>query len=90
VRIALWQAVGTVEVFKSADPDSFISHVDLTRIKEYRRKAARLTRSPEVLRPGLVGMLASTSLRPKPAHDGKFVPARRNNGRTLDPVPDKT
>jgi enoyl-CoA hydratase/carnithine racemase len=30
-----------VLVFKSADPDYFISHVDVTRIKEYRAEAAR-------------------------------------------------
>jgi enoyl-CoA hydratase/carnithine racemase len=33
----------TVLVFKSADPDYFISHVDLTRISEYRAEAAKLT-----------------------------------------------
>jgi enoyl-CoA hydratase/carnithine racemase len=27
-----------VLVFKSADPDYFISHVDVTQIKEYRRR----------------------------------------------------
>ena len=32
-----------VLVFKSADPDYFIPHVDLTRIKEYRQEAAKLT-----------------------------------------------
>src|SRR6202008_1760937 len=32
-----------VLVFKSADPDFFISHVDVTRIKEYRAEAAKLT-----------------------------------------------
>ena len=32
-----------VLVFKSADPDYFISHVDVTRIKEYRQEAAKLT-----------------------------------------------
>jgi enoyl-CoA hydratase/carnithine racemase len=32
-----------VLVFKSADPDYFISHVDLTKIKEYREEAAKLT-----------------------------------------------
>src|SRR3979409_235632 len=31
-----------VLVFKSANPDYFISHVDVTRIKEYRREAAKL------------------------------------------------
>jgi len=32
-----------VLVFKSADPDYFISHVDLTRVAEYRAQAATLT-----------------------------------------------
>ena len=32
-----------VLVFKSADPDYFISHVDLTRVSEYRAEAAKLT-----------------------------------------------
>src|ERR1041385_5777754 len=32
-----------VLVFKSADRDYFISHVDVTRIKEYREEAAKLT-----------------------------------------------
>ncbi len=32
-----------VVVFKSADPDFFISHVDVTRITEYRQEAAKLT-----------------------------------------------
>src|ERR1700756_1054792 len=32
-----------VLVFKSADPHYFISHVDVTRIKEYRQEAAKLT-----------------------------------------------
>ncbi len=32
-----------VVVFKSADPDYFISHVDVTKIKEYREEAAKLT-----------------------------------------------
>jgi enoyl-CoA hydratase/carnithine racemase len=32
-----------VLVFRSADPDYFISHVDLTRIAEYRAEAAKLT-----------------------------------------------
>jgi enoyl-CoA hydratase/carnithine racemase len=32
-----------VLVFKSADPDYFIAHVDVTKIKEYRAKAAKLT-----------------------------------------------
>src|SRR6187200_2715187 len=32
-----------VIVFKSADPDYFISHVDLKQIAEYRAEAAKLT-----------------------------------------------
>jgi enoyl-CoA hydratase/carnithine racemase len=32
-----------VLVFKSANPDYFISHVDVTKIKEYRAEAAKLT-----------------------------------------------
>jgi enoyl-CoA hydratase/carnithine racemase len=32
-----------VLVFKSADADYFISHVDVTRIEEYRQEAAKLT-----------------------------------------------
>jgi enoyl-CoA hydratase/carnithine racemase len=31
-----------VLVFKSADPDYFISHVDVTKIKQYREEAAKL------------------------------------------------
>src|SRR5580704_13054191 len=39
------EADGAVKVlvFKSADPDYFISHVDVTKIKEYREEAAKLT-----------------------------------------------
>jgi enoyl-CoA hydratase/carnithine racemase len=32
-----------VLVFKSADPDYFIPHVDITRIQQYREEAAKLT-----------------------------------------------
>jgi len=32
-----------VVVFRSADPDYFISHVDVTRVAEYRQEAAKLT-----------------------------------------------
>jgi enoyl-CoA hydratase/carnithine racemase len=32
-----------VIVFKSADPDYFIAHVDVTRIQQYREEAAKLT-----------------------------------------------
>lgn len=37
-----------VLVFKSADPDYFISHVDVTRIKENREPAAKLTGEPSL------------------------------------------
>ena len=35
-------------VFKSADPDYFISHVDVTRIGAYRQEAAKLTGEPSL------------------------------------------
>jgi enoyl-CoA hydratase/carnithine racemase len=37
-----------VMVFKSGDPDFFISHVDLTRVPEYRQEAAKLTGVPSI------------------------------------------
>jgi enoyl-CoA hydratase/carnithine racemase len=37
-----------VLVFTSADPDYFISHVDLTKVAEYRQEAARLTGEPSI------------------------------------------
>jgi enoyl-CoA hydratase/carnithine racemase len=37
-----------VIVFKSADPDYFVSHVDVTRIKENREAAAKLTGEPSL------------------------------------------
>jgi enoyl-CoA hydratase/carnithine racemase len=37
-----------VLVFKSADPDYFISHVDVTKITEYREEAAELTGEPSL------------------------------------------
>jgi enoyl-CoA hydratase/carnithine racemase len=37
-----------VIVFTSADPDYFISHVDLTRVSEYRAEAAKLTGEPSI------------------------------------------
>jgi enoyl-CoA hydratase/carnithine racemase len=39
------EAEDTVQVlvFKSTDPDYFISHVDLTKFNEYRAEAAKLT-----------------------------------------------
>lgn len=38
----------SVLVFRSADPDYFISHVDVTRIREYRDEAAKLTGEPSI------------------------------------------
>lgn len=37
-----------VLVFTSADPDYFISHVDLHRVAEYRQEAAKLTGEPSI------------------------------------------
>ena len=37
-----------VIVFASADPEYFISHVDVNRIKEYRQEAARLVGEPSL------------------------------------------
>jgi enoyl-CoA hydratase/carnithine racemase len=37
-----------VLVFKSADPEYFISHVDVTRIDEYRHEAAKLAGEPSI------------------------------------------
>jgi enoyl-CoA hydratase/carnithine racemase len=37
-----------VLVFTSEDPDYFISHVDLTRVEEYRAEAARLAGEPSI------------------------------------------
>ncbi|HEV7607163.1 MAG TPA: enoyl-CoA hydratase/isomerase family protein [Steroidobacteraceae bacterium] len=47
-----------VLVFKSADPDYFISHVDVTRFKDYRAEAAKLTGEPSL---GLMFRHLSTS-----------------------------
>ena len=43
IRLAEGDDSVKVLVFKSADPDYFISHVDLTRVAEYRAEAAKLT-----------------------------------------------
>jgi enoyl-CoA hydratase/carnithine racemase len=43
IRLADEDDSAKVVVFKSADPDYFISHVDLTRVSEYRAEAAVLT-----------------------------------------------
>ena len=47
-----------VLVFKSANPDYFISHVDVTRIKENREPATKLTGEPSL---GLLFRYLSTS-----------------------------
>jgi enoyl-CoA hydratase/carnithine racemase len=47
-----------VLVFKSADPDYFISHVDVTQIKEYRQEAAKLIGEASI---GLLFRRLSTS-----------------------------
>jgi len=47
-----------VLVFRSADPDYFISHVDVTRIKEYREEAAKLVGEASI---GLLFRRLSTS-----------------------------
>src|SRR5262249_19397896 len=39
---------GQVLVFRRADPDYFISHVDLNRVAEYRAEAAKLTGEPSI------------------------------------------
>ena len=43
IQMAEADDAAQVLVFKSADSDYFISHVDVTRIKEYREEAAKLT-----------------------------------------------
>src|SRR5262249_4615555 len=47
-----------VLVFKSADPDYFIPHVDVTKIKEYREEAAKLVGEASI---GLLFRHLSTS-----------------------------
>lgn len=47
-----------VIVFKSADPEYFISHVDLHRVAEYRNEAAKLAGEPSI---GLMFRRISTS-----------------------------
>jgi enoyl-CoA hydratase/carnithine racemase len=48
IKDAEADAAVQVLVFRSADPDYFISHVDLTRVQEYRQEAARLTGEPSI------------------------------------------
>jgi enoyl-CoA hydratase/carnithine racemase len=47
-----------VLVFRSADPEYFTSHVDVTRIAQYRREAAKLAGEPSI---GLMFRRLSTS-----------------------------
>ena len=44
------EADGSVRVlvFRSGDPDYFISHVDVTKIKEYRQEAVKLAGEPSI------------------------------------------
>src|SRR5262245_44869937 len=42
------EAAYQVLVFRSADPDYFISHVDVTRINDYRQEASKLTGEPSI------------------------------------------
>jgi hypothetical protein len=48
-----------VLVFKSADPDYFIAHVDVTRIKEYRAEAAKLTGEASI---GLISAISAQAV----------------------------
>jgi enoyl-CoA hydratase/carnithine racemase len=61
VALMEWAEAGDafqVLVFQSADPDYFISHVDVTRIREYREEAAKLAGEPSL---GLLFRRLSTS-----------------------------
>ena len=48
IRQAEGDEASQVLVFTSGDPDYFISHVDLTRVAEYRAEAAKLTGEPSI------------------------------------------
>ena len=48
IRRAEADSACKVLVFTSADADYFISHVDLTRVAEYRAEAAKLTGEPSI------------------------------------------
>lgn len=58
IQLAEADDVIRVIVFKSADADYFIPHVDVTRIKEYRQEAAKLSGEPSL---GLLFRRLSTS-----------------------------
>ena len=59
------EADNTVQVivFKSADPDYFISHVDVTRIKENREAAAKLDGNPSIGQVRALFLQPSSSMR---------------------------
>lgn len=48
IRDAEADELTKVLVFSSADPDYFIPHVDVTKVKEYREEAAKLTGEPSI------------------------------------------
>jgi enoyl-CoA hydratase/carnithine racemase len=48
IKQAEADAAVKVLLFKSADPDYFISHVDLTQVAAYRAEAAKLTGEPSI------------------------------------------
>jgi enoyl-CoA hydratase/carnithine racemase len=48
IKRAESEAAVKVLVFSSADPDYFISHVDLTQVAAYRAEAAKLTGEPSI------------------------------------------
>jgi len=48
IQYAEGDAAVQVLVFASVDPDYFISHVDVTRINEYREQATKLTGEPSI------------------------------------------
>src|SRR5689334_14920274 len=58
IRGAEADAAVQVLVFKSADPHYFISHVDVTKIKQYRDEAAKLVGEASI---GLLFRYLSTS-----------------------------
>ena len=70
--------VVNVLVFKSADPDYFISHVDVTRIEECRAEAAKLTGEASIAL--LFRPLSISSPGPRPPGSRSL---RRTAGRPL-------
>jgi hypothetical protein len=68
-----------VLVFKSADPDYFISHVDVTRIKEYREEAAKLTGEASIAL--LFRHLSCATPRRKAGSEPRLISASRPERR---------